>query len=395
MALTTPTRAVAGPGPAPGDARPAPVVVWKNIGVLRGVAICLVVVHHATHWVYSTRRLVLASHPMSAWEGVVEVCGRGLPPVSVPAFLFASGYFVARFSSGWQAARSGALRVATRYLMWWAIGFAFFALARRELDLHDVLPHFLFGGPFIAYWFFPLIIQLLLVAPLLVAGCRRWPLAMAAAGAVIQALCIGFYYATVFRGLPHTFLWSQWNHVAVAKLPFFIYGILFSQHADRALAWLEPRRGILGWAAASMALVTCAEAVLLGRLAGDGGPASWGGTIMTSESASLHLFAWVAVAWVITRPSRPGGIREWLNGVGLKSLGILLLHDPVLIVCVNALWQARRLLGIATPAGIPPPYMLTPWWLPLAVGAGVGVPLVAMRWTERLLGKRAAAFLYG
>lgn len=180
----------------------APVVVWKNIGVMRGLAICLVVVHHTTHWVYGTRRLVLATQPMAPWEGLLEVCGRALPPVSVPVFLFASGYFAGRFASNWEAARKGAYRVATRYVAWSAAGFAFFLLTRQPLNTRQIPVRFLFGGPFMAYWFFPVIIQLLLLAPLLVRWCASHPRWMIAIAALLQAFCIGGYYTMVFRGLP-------------------------------------------------------------------------------------------------------------------------------------------------------------------------------------------------
>jgi hypothetical protein len=199
----------------------------------------------------------------------------------------------------------------------------------------------------------------------------------------------------VFRGLPSSYVWSQWNHFAFLKLPFFVYGILFSQRGESALAWLEPRRTAIGWGVAAMALVTCGEAVVLGGLAKDGGPASWGDAVMLSESLSLHVLALVAVGWLITRPSRPTATREWLYGVGLRSLGILALQDVVLIGCVTALWQARRVLGIVTPPGIPPVYMLSPWWLPLAACAGVALPLLAMKWGERALGKKTASLLFG
>ena len=385
-------RAKSAPGRNP-DA--TPVVVWKNIGVLRGAAICLVVIHHATHWAFSTRRIVLATSPMATWEGLLEVCGRALPPVSVPAFLFASGYFVSRFSSGWPAAKAGAFKVATRYIGWWVMGVLFFAIVRRDFDIHQLLPRFLFGGPFIAYWFFPLMIQLLLAAPLLVAACRRWPRAMIVGGACVEVLAIAAYYVMALNGRPPGYAWSQWNHVAVVKLPFFLYGILFSQHTDAVVGWLVRHRAALGIASLALCAATCAEAIGLGILTGDGGPASWGESVMLSESASMHLLALTSIGWVVTAPATHRKLREWLNGIGLKSLGILLLHDPVLVIGVMALWQARRIFGIDIPPGIPPAYMTVPWWLPLAAAAGIAVPIVVMQWTERHLGKRSAALLFG
>lgn len=371
---------------------PQRAVAWKNIGVLRGWAICLVVLHHATHWTFSVRRGSLDTRPLSALEGLLEVAGRGLPPVSVPAFLFATGYFVARFSSSWPAAWSGAKKMAFRYLIWAIPGFAFMALRVHHFDLREAVIAFLLGGPFIAYWFLPLMIELLLLAPFLVRQCERRAGAMLGVAIALQLLLVASYYVEILTGWTSPFLSS---HVVYMRLPFFLYGVLFSRRADEILAWLEPRRPLLGWAAVLLAVAACGEAVTLGFVAGDGTPASWGQVTFSYEGISLHLLEFVVVAWFLSAPSEPTRLRAWANEVGMKSMSILLLSDAVLILWMTGLWQAGRFVGFPTRPGVPPAYMLTAWWLLPAAAAGVLVPIWVQRTTERLFGKRLGSVLFG
>jgi hypothetical protein len=256
----------------------------------------------------------------------------------------------------------------------------------------DALVSFLKGGPFIAYWFLPLIIELLLLAPLLVRACDRWPRALLGLGIALQAALIAAYYVETTTGWTSPFLSS---HVVYMRLPFFLYGVLFSRRAEGILALLEPRRRALGWVALVLAASTCAEAVALGFIAGDGSPASWGRVTFTSESLSLHLLELAFVAWAISAPSVATRLRARANDVGLRSMSILLLSDPVLILFVTGLWQAGRFAGVALAPGVPPGYMLNAWWLPMATAAGVLVPIWVQHATERALGKRVGSFLFG
>ncbi len=383
----------AAPRPArvPPSSGAAPAIAWKNIGVLRGIAMCLVVLQHATHWVFSVRRISLEAQPMSALEGLVEVIGRGLSPVAMPAFLFVTGYFVARFSASRPAAWTAARRMAVRYAFWTLPGFAFFALRDQRFDVHEALYAFVTGGPFISYWFFPLIVALLLAAPALVRACDRWPRAMLGLGVAIQATLVIAFYVEMHTG------WSSrllFNHAPYMRLPFFLYGVLFSRRADAILGALGRHRRALAATVAALAVATVAEAVVVGSTARDGSPAAWGEVTFNFDGLFLHLLQVAFAAWLISVPSRETRFRAAAQDVGLHSMAILLLSDAVLIVCMTGLWQAGYLLGPLQP-GIPPAYLLSQWWLPLIAAAGVLVPVLVQRGTERVVGKRVGNLLFG
>jgi surface polysaccharide O-acyltransferase-like enzyme len=378
-------RAPAGPGAA------APAVAWKNIGVLRGVAMFLVVFQHSTHWVFSIRRITLETQPMSALEGLVEVIGRGLSPVAMPAFLFVTGYFVARFSASRPAAWTAARRMAVRYTFWTIPGFAFFALRDHRFDVQEALYAFVTGGPFISYWFFPLIVALLLAAPALVRACERWPRAMLGLGVAIQAALVIAFYVEMHTGWSSRFLF---NHAPYMRLPFFLYGVLFSRRADPILAALGRHRRVLGATVAALAAATVAEAIVIGSTARDGSPAAWGEVTFNFDGIFLHLLQVAFVAWLISVPSRDTRFRAAAQDVGLHSMAILLLSDAVLIVFMTGLWQAGYLFGPLQPE-IPPTYMLSAWWLPLMAAAGVLVPVLVQRGAERVVGKRVGNLLFG
>ena len=379
--------------PARARAVPAapPAVAWKNIGVLRGIAIFLVVFQHATHWVFSIRRITLDTQPMSALEGLLEVAGRSLNPVAVPAFLFVTGYFVARFSASRPAAWAAARRTAVRYALWTIPGFAFFALRDHGVDVQQALHAFVTGGPFMSYWFFPLFVALLLAAPAVVRACDRWPGAMLALGISIQATLVIAFYVELHTGWSSRFLF---NHAPYMRLPFFVYGVLFSRRADAILGALSRHRRALGAAVAILAMATVAEAIALGSTARDGSPASWGEVAFNFDGIFLHLLQATFVAWLISVPSRGTRFRAAAQEIGLHSMAILLLSDAVLIVCMTGLWQAGYLFGPLQP-GIPPAYMLSAWWLPLIAAAGVLVPLLVQRGAERVVGKRVGNLLFG
>jgi len=383
--------AVSRPARAPAARGAAPAIAWKNIGVLRGIAMFLVVFQHSTHWVFSIRRITLETQPMSALEGLLEVTGRALSPVAMPAFLFVTGYFVARFSASRPAAWTAARRMAVRYAFWTIPGFAFFALRDHRFDVQEALYAFVTGGPFISYWFFPLIVVLLLAAPALVRACDRWPRAMLGLGLAIQATLVIAFYVEMHTGWSSRFLF---NHAPYMRLPFFLYGVLFSRRADAILGALSRHRRALAVTVAVLAAATVGEAVAIGSTARDGSPAAWGEVAFNFDGFFLHLLQGAFVAWLISVPSRETRFRAAAQEVGLHSMAILLLSDAVLIVCMTGLWQAGYLFGPLQPK-IPPAYMLSPWWLPLIAAAGVVVPVLVQRGAERVVGKRVGNLLFG
>ena len=99
-------------------------VAWKNINALRGLAICLVVLHHATGTVFYLRQPAGDSSPLGPGEIAVQVICRGLSQVCVPAFLFASGFLLYRFCRSWRSAWGGIKPLAGRYALWSLCGYA-------------------------------------------------------------------------------------------------------------------------------------------------------------------------------------------------------------------------------------------------------------------------------
>ncbi len=354
------------------------VVVWKNVGVLRGLAICMVVLNHAVRnlsslYLSAAQEFDPQRDPFNAFW----ILGlRVLTPFCVPAFVFSSAFLSHRFVRTKKQARQSAWAVARYYLIWSLPLFAIIALYRGEFHAKQALVLFVNGGPPTAYWFLVLMVQLLVVFMLLRTLVERY--ARLLFGLMI-ALQISVWVAHYAGLLGHVPVELAFVVRPILLMPVFIAGMLASQYSKRIVSFFEPRRRLLVIGAAIMGCVSFAESWWL---------ATEGGWMLgavdhaaAEERAPATLFALFVIAAVLARKSGNNPRSRWFNQVGMASFGIFLMVDMFHKVLLAAAWRASALHESA--------HLFVLVLVPVFFVVGIWGPMTVMKYGDRLLGPRA------
>lgn len=366
-----------------------PPVVWKNIARLRGVAIALVVLNHATMAATGLIRGHLkgpgAFHQSDIW---VEVLLRNFTPVCLPLFLFAVGYFTFRFQKNWKSALASARTSGIRYVLWSLVAYGIIALLHHEIHPAEVLQGVVLGGPFPAYWFLVLAIEFALAAPLLSRLVTTWPAIALLTAVLAQCLASAMCY-TGRDGIP---VLSD-SHSLLHNLPSLLLGMLASSRGDSVVAILAPRRKWLFLGVGVFFVVTCAETLWLGPQLNDGTITTY---VYDVDKASFVPFALCTLGALITATPDQSWLRNKLDWLGLRSLALLLLVDPCIDAMRRLLWHANALVHFSLAHTEAPPLWMQRTWtiLPIFL-AGLFLPLAVVEATDRFLGKRIKKFIFG
>jgi surface polysaccharide O-acyltransferase-like enzyme len=363
--------------------------VVRNVPVIRGAAIAAVILDHSVEFTLAVSGVLAAPPP--DWprsEMLAALAVRSLAPQCVAAFFFAAGFFAFRFTSGWPAARTGARSIALRYALWAIPGYAYVAWVQRGVDWKGMAVSFLTAGPYYGtYWFLVVLFQLTLLAPLLARLVRRstaWAIALCV---VAQAITTALSYWEVAHGDVAN------SRVVLARIPFFLAGMLVSAHADTVVRAVLPHRTWIGWFALAAQGLMVAEAVLVGRWLGDGAPRTWD---LGMDRLSMVIGDVAVIAWAITLPAREGRVRALLTRLGVGSLAIFLAGDLFYTVGHRLLWHLGVWAGLPKPPpGAVPVFLHSVWLAPIFVALCLIGPLAAAAAVERLLGKPARRFIFG
>jgi surface polysaccharide O-acyltransferase-like enzyme len=355
------------------------VTVWKNIGVLRGIAILLVVLNHAVLYVRAVRlEAPLGEVPWGPLEAAVLLVGVTVPVASVAAFMIASGYFLGRFSTTWPAALSSARALGLRWAIWSAAGFAFLLVTSSSFTLDQVLPRLLTGyGPFPAYWYLAVMMLVLLVSPFLsdLASRRPWTLLAVVIG-LEAARAIGYYGRL-----------NDTDHVLPLETSYFLLGVLLSRHTDAVVGAIARHRRAIAVGALLLLASAIVETACWWSVTG--GP---GGRVISADRLSVRLYSVAATAWFMLGESRRAGWKSRLDSVGARSLAILLMADFFQQFTLRVAWHLPAGAGAA--AG-PPAWLGSPWFVLPYFGVGVAGPLLAYWASERVAGRRWRQLLLG
>jgi len=154
----------------------------KRLLLLNGLAILAVVCNHAAGWGYTamfwwTDRYRPVSTPNFDQLGSFSYYGlsvlRQITVFSVPAFLFASGYFVAyaargRSAPSWKMVKVRLTNLLIPYVIWSAVIFVGDALQGITHAPVEYLERQVSGGADEPYLYVPLLYQFYLLSPLVV-----------------------------------------------------------------------------------------------------------------------------------------------------------------------------------------------------------------------------------
>jgi surface polysaccharide O-acyltransferase-like enzyme len=356
----------------------APPSVWRNIPAIRGAAIAGMIVTHSIEFSLGIAG-VLDARPADwpPWQSFVELVGRALGPQCVPVFLFASGFFMYRFSKTWSAAWGSARGIAIRYVLWALPGYAFLLLVQKEMGPADAVLSFLQKGPYYGtYWFLVLLFQLCLAAPLLARWVDASLRSAVAFGIALQVVASAHHYWSVGQGVEPAWRFVLW------RLPFFLAGMIVSSRSERVAGWLAGRRRQLTVLLVLSQLALVAECVLVRSYAQD--------------KVTLVLASLLVLAWALTLPAEGGRVRSWLGTLGMNSMAVLLASDLFFGAMGRLLWHAGHWLGLpAPPPGEAPAYMRTVVMAVPFLLAGLVGPLLVAHAVERLFGKPARRLVFG
>ena len=365
-------------------------VIWKNISILRGVAICLVILAHSLqksgYYFYSDlEKFSPLEYPIQF--GVLVIL-RSLIPFCLPAFLFASGFIFYRVYQGWRSATTAFIIIIRKYLIWSIPLFLLLSLKNWEFNLFDIILGIVMGGPMDTYWFLVLIAIIYLIAPIWVNLVNLRPLLTIF---LVMALQVGswilFYsgYSVIFHSLIESLFIRP-----LIFLPSFVVGLLLSSNIKAFMPFLNNRRLLVGLTLIT-ALLCISESIVIGfiYLWDTSGINRW----FDIGRISIFFFFIFFSLLIITTETKWNIMAKWFYDVGLASLGILFLVDIFLNILDFFIWHAPAWIYPSKLTlynhGIPIWLRNTSFWLlPIFFCFGLFGPLSLMKCAKKIFGNR-------
>jgi peptidoglycan/LPS O-acetylase OafA/YrhL len=367
----------------------------RRLLLLNGLAILGVVLFHAAGWGFTALFAwrdrweaagVAGFEPMASPEYYALRIVEQLVVVSIPAFLFVSGYFVAVAAGatgttvGWNFVGSRVRSLAIPYLIWSLALLVLAALGGRIQGPVDYLRILATGGANPAYYYVILLGQLYLVAPILVPLARKRPTLLLSLAGVVQ-FSIQLLPYPVYLGLDSPELRSLADWVPKWFFPvrifWFSLGIVAAFHLRQLKEWAGRfRRGLLGvlMAAFVVGIVEWEIYLWLSGLEWLNHRETW----IDNVYCAAFLLCFIAFD-KISVPFAKG-----LVYLGTRSFGIYLVHSPVME------YVARGIYHLA-PGLLAHQIVLQP----ILIALGIAVPLVAMAVVERTPARRFYRHLFG
>lgn len=362
---------------------------------LNGLAILGVVLNHTTSWGYVamfwwTDRYQATTVPnfdqlgSPAYFGLRTVSQ--LVIVSIPIFLFVSGFFVAVAAGrgnrtvGWQTVGSRITGLLIPYVIWSAIivviDYVLLDVQRTPWQFARML---LFGGAIDGYYYVPLLCQLYLLAPLIVPLARNhWQPLLAVTLALQLYVLLGAYQSLLdtpwlaFGGIVQFYSWTFPGYIL-----WFCLGTVVGFH----LSAFKERIARLRWfflAAALLLLpVGIAEWEILLHMSGQ----DW---IAPVRVLSHELFSAAVILSFLAFSDAKLPYAGALSTLGVQSFGIYLIHSLVL------LWAAKAIYHVA-PAILGQPLLFQVILFTL----GLGVPLAFMAIVNRSPIRKVSQTIFG
>lgn len=363
--------------------------------LLNGLAIVCVILFHATGFGFTAmfswaHRYRPVSSPNYDEAGSIAYYVLRLIEqfvvFSIPAFLFVSGFFVSvlagrsRSKVSWRAVRARIAGLAVPYLFWSAVVLTGFWLQGRALPASRYLPVLATGMTGPNYYYVPLLIQLYVVAPLIVALTRsRWRALLVATG-VLQVAVYVLQYPIVL-GLqipvvtPVALALPKWFFLV--HLFWFTFGVVAGFEQQRFRPFLARTRWLWLTSAVVLFVLGTFEWELLLR---------WSGSPWAENRVTLvdGLYAGSVILSFLAFADVKLPFANSLFELGGKSFGIFLSHGLVMEYFSRGL------------------YHLAPWvlgwqilFLPMVILVGLAGPLLLMALLARSPARRAYSSVFG
>jgi len=306
--------------------------------------------------------------------------------VSIPAFLFVSGNFVA-VSAGRDATMLSRKLIYSRiqnllipYFLWSVVVIALNMITGSKFSEISVLIMLLTGGANEIFYFVPLLVQFYLLSPLLIRIARANPLGLLIVCGVIQTFLqllpyhVLFDTQLVFVGAVYKLI-PKW--LFISRIFWFPLGMVAGLHSPAIKQTLVRLRN---WAiAAAIILVPLGilEWETLFRRSGE----IW---LAHRETVTDNLYSLAVLISLLALRRIPANITEPFESLGAKSYGIFLTHGIFIEYTAKVIYHAApALLG----------YQIA--LQPVFVFIGLAGPLAIITLIDHSVLRKAYSYLYG
>jgi len=323
----------------------------RTLLIVRGLAIIAVVLGHAIGWVYLGQSWWLDSQGAIAAASFADQVGSPsyhvlyavvqLSLFDVPAFLFASGFFISYAARGgtgvsWKMTKRWIGVLFWPFVIWVTVlvGASWLPLILFSRKEFPPLASEFAGAIRIAY-FVPLVCQFYLFAPLIARLAKsrgRWLLLGAG---LLQLGTMGLWYSQrlgiihmggnvrTFLQASEFFFW-KWSI-------YFPLGAVCGFNFKQIRAWLVKYKMVLLAVVIVLAILSVVEMETLGRSGQHLQPTHYTASAVGYSVAIILLFLAIGERWIPWR-SR-------VSDMGTKSLGVYLSHTSVLVTVARAVYH--------------------------------------------------------
>jgi peptidoglycan/LPS O-acetylase OafA/YrhL len=368
----------------------------KKLLILNGLAILGVILFHASGWgfvamiAWTHRYLPVTVPNYDQIGGSAYYLFRlieQLIVVSIPAFLFVSGFFVAfatgrsQRTIGWHTIGSRIKNLLIPYLLWsFIILFLDFLQGQRN-SVFTYLRLIFTGGATPAYYYVILLCQFYLISPFLVPLAKsRWVLLLIVTAVIQLGVQLLQYPMLLGLEVPYTlqpFIDKVPNWFFPARIFWFAFGIVAGFHLVKIKTFALQFKWIL------LALVI--GTYLLGVFEWETYINISGHTGMTHRETlvdTLYSLAFLLTFIAFEKVSMP--FSKQLGDLGSKSYGIYLVHVPVMSYAARAIYHITPgILG----------YQIL--FMVILIGLGLGIPLAMMAAINRTPARKYHQYIFG
>lgn len=365
----------------------------RRLLYLNGLAAIGVVLNHAVGWGFVAKfwwvhRYLPVSSPSFLSLGDFTYYGmravEQIIIVSIPIFLFVSGFFISVASGrnqstvGWEVVLSRIKNLLIPYVIWSVVVFLLqFMESRTLLPVTDYLSRLFFGRTYEIFYFIPVLIQLYLLSPLLVPLAKNQPKLLLIGAGLLQLVVLLLKYGVILElnsPLTETFGFLMQSWFFPGFIFWFSLGIVIGFRLQDLKAFLLKlnRRVLLALLVGLFSLGIWEWEFLL-QLSGQ----DWIGPRDTLIDA---LYSGVFILTYIAFDQIKYPLQNQIANLGTSSFGIYLVHAPVLEYSARAIYHLLPIMLA---------YQLV--FVSILIVLGLGIPLLLINAVK----KSPARFLYG
>lgn len=367
----------------------------KRLLTQNGLAVLTVILYHASAYGFIamfwwTDRYQVVSVPNFAQMGSLSYYAlRAVEQVvifGIPSFMFVSGYFIAvatkrdQKTIDWQIVLSRIKVLVIPFLIWSSVILVFHWLQGERYGAGELLITIITGRTTDAYYYVPLLVQLLIISPFIVPLARQYPRWLLLIGIVIQVVMLSYRYLIILDIKipslePLELIDRSWF---ITKYFFwFSLGILFGFHLQEYLPVLKRLRWVWVGLTVFFFIVGMIEWEVLLKLSGQ----SW---IGPRETFIDQLYALAFIFSLLSFNAINPSIASCLSNLGVKSYGIYLIHALVLEISAKVIYHI--LPGLLA-------YQVL--FQPVLIGLALGIPLALMAVVDKSPFRRYYKYLFG